>query len=140
VKINATNIQLATGSQTLRYDRKNLSAAGYLFTAPIDYAGNTSVLALLSKINTLTGVVFEARDFEDTVITNGATEVTLVAAATSYVFIPGSTLKIQLHGTVPVWPSLEDVITNPHLNGFVTAVPTLEESIVVSHLNGFTPA
>lgn len=140
VKINATNVQLATGSQTLRYDRKGLSNASYLFTATIDYAGNTSVWALLAKINTLTGIVFETRDFEDTVIANGATEVTLVAGVNSYVFIPGTTLKIQLHDTVPVYPSLEDSITNSQMNGFVTAVPTLGEAIAVAQMNGFTAA
>ena len=119
VKISTANIDLVSGSQTLRYNRKSLSSAGYLFTAAIEVgAVATSVLAVLAQINALTGVVFEARDFEDTVIPAGATQVTLKAVSTSYIFIPGSTLVIQTH---PTYPSLSDVITQIHLSGFTPA-------------------
>lgn len=119
VKATSSNTDVATGSQTFRYDRKTLSNAAYLFTAPINIgSGNTSVYALLAQINTLTGVVFEQRDFEDTAIIDGATQVILKAASTSYVFVPGSTLTILLHSATP---SLSDLIVNSHLTGFTPA-------------------
>jgi hypothetical protein len=119
VKINTANIDAVTGSQTLRYNRKSLTSAAYLFTTAIEVGTTaTSVLAVLSQINALTGVVFEARDFEDTAIGVGATQVALKAATTSYIFIPGTTLVIQTHAT---FPSLSDLITQPHLSGFTPA-------------------
>lgn len=119
VKATASNLDAVSGTQTFRYDRKTIASAGYLFTAPIETgSGNTSVLAQLAKINALTGIVFEARDLVDTPIADGDNQVTLVAASTSYVFIPGTTLTIALHSSTP---SLATAIANAQLNGFQAA-------------------
>lgn len=118
VKLNTNNVAVVTGSQTLRYDRQALNSVADKFTAPINTTAATTVYGLLAQINAHTGLVFEARDFEDTAIGVGATQVTLKAASTSYIFIPGTTLVIQ---TYTNFPSLSDLITQPHLSGFTPA-------------------
>lgn len=132
VKLTAAPTADVGGSHSIYYARFPLSEA-FLNqdTSTIVGAGNT-IHSRLGAINSLYGMNLAPRDIVDGPVANGSPGFTLKAAATSYLFAPGSEVLI---GTVGEDLSFEIKVSD--LNGFGT---DLGQEIVVSALNGFSPA
>lgn len=90
VPLTALPVSQLTGSMYFYYNRVPLNRIGDLGSLTIGSA--TTTHGLITAINTATGLALTTDDIVDTPITSGATTVTLVAASTSYMFIPDSTL------------------------------------------------
>lgn len=93
--LTAQPSSLLSGSMYWYYNRapmNKLSSAGNIAGITIGAAANTH--ALISAINTATGMVLTTADIVNTPIVAGSVEVTITAADTSYIFAPGSTVNI----------------------------------------------
>lgn len=99
--LTAQPSSLLSGSMYWYYNRSpmsKLSSAGNIAGITIGAAANTH--ALISAINTATGMVLTTADIVNTAIVAGSVEVTLTAADTSYIFAPGSTVNIGFTPTL----------------------------------------
>lgn len=99
-----------SGSMYWYYNRVRMSRLTNLSGIVIGAAANTH--ALISAINTATGMVLTTADIVNDTIPAGSVEVTLTAATTSYFFVPGSTVQL---GNTPTLASLfkSDVLLFP---------------------------
>lgn len=92
VKLTPTPTALLSGEMYFHYNRVYMNRMASLSAIVIGAAANTH--ALIAQINTLTGMVLTTADIVNDVIPAGAVEVTLTAAATSYLFVPGTQIQI----------------------------------------------
>lgn len=89
VSATAGPASLLSGSMTFVYQRKPLAEImSELPVEAFDVSAYSTVHELLDDLNTLTGMMFEPIDFENTPITGSS--VSLQAASSSYYFIPGT--------------------------------------------------
>jgi len=101
VKLTAQPVSLLQGSMYWHYNRIPLARIPDLSGVAI--AGVLTVHALLAKISTAAGFTLTTDDLVNDAIPAGAVEITLTAAATSYIWQPGS--QVQL-GTTPLLSGL----------------------------------
>jgi len=101
VKLNALPVSLLQGSMYWHYNRLPLARIGDLSAVVI--GGVLTVNELLTKLSTAAGFTLVAGDFVNDAIPAGAVEITLTAAATSYIWQPGT--QVQL-GNTPTLASL----------------------------------
>lgn len=95
----------------------------------------TSIHGRLATINSFFGLKLEPRDVVDKVLKPDTPGFTLVAASTSYLFKPGTSITI---GSVS-GSDLGTVIENDQMDGF-SVTTELEDWIQVTAMNGFEPA
>lgn len=100
-KLTALPISLLQGSMYWHYNRISLVRIPDLSAVVI--GGMLTVNDLLPKISTAIGFTVVAGDFVNDAIPAGAVEITLTAAATSYIWQPGT--QVQL-GNTPTLASL----------------------------------
>ncbi|MNQ77659.1 hypothetical protein D3C85_925430 [compost metagenome] len=101
VLLTAQPSALLAGSMYWHYNRapmSKLSSAGNIAGIVIGAAAN--VHALISAINTATGMALTTADLVNDPIVAGSVEVTITAAATSYIFQPGSTVNVGFTPTL----------------------------------------
>ena len=96
VKLTALPVSLLQGSMYWHYNRIPLARIPDLSGVVI--GGVLTVNELLTKISTAAGFTLSVGDFVNDAIPAGAVEITLTAAATSYIWQPGT--QVQL-GTTP---------------------------------------
>jgi len=99
--LTALPASLLGGSMYWYYNRSpmsKLSSTGNIANIAIGSAAN--VHALIPAINTATGMVLTTADLVNDPIVAGSVEVTLTAAATSYIFQPGSTVNVGFTPTL----------------------------------------
>lgn len=115
IVVTAVEGQSYNGSVTLRYNRINLARP---FADPgsmgFSVGSNTTVHALLATINTAHNLKLSTTDVIDSAVKAGDTGVTLTASTLSYLYIPGSTVRL---GIAPP-PTIASVITTKALPGF----------------------
>jgi hypothetical protein len=92
VKLTPNAVALLSGEMYFHYNRIYLSRMPSLSSIVIGSAANTH--ALIPAINTLTGMQLTTNDIVNEDIPAGYVEVTLTAAATSYLFIPGTQCQV----------------------------------------------
>lgn len=92
VKVNPTAAALLSGEMYFHYNRVYMNRMASLSSIVIGSAANTH--ALIPQINTLTGMQLTTSDIVNDVIPAGSPEVTLTAASTSYLFVPGTQVQI----------------------------------------------
>lgn len=97
VKVTPTAAALLSGEMYFHYNRVPMNRMASLSTIVIGSAAN--VHALIPQINTLTGMQLTTGDLVNDNIPAGSPEITITAAATSYLFTPGT--QIQL-GNTPI--------------------------------------
>jgi hypothetical protein len=115
VSLTAQTSSGYSGSMNFSYTRRNLSDA---FPNPISItppSSATTVWALLSMINSAYSVNLTTADVVNNPVAAGALSVNLVAAASSWMFIPGTTALVGNP------PTLASIITEPNLPGFQSA-------------------
>jgi len=100
VKLSAQPVSLLQGSMYWHYNRIPLGRIPDLSGVAI--AGALTVHALLTKISTVAGFTLTTDDLVNDAIPAGAVEITLTAAASSYIWQPGT--QVQL-GTTPTLAS-----------------------------------
>lgn len=102
------------GKMTMKYNRFGLARP---FVTPttlgFTVAADTTVHALIASINTAHNLKLVARDLVNNVVKAGAVSITLVAASTSYIYLPTSRVTIgqQL-------PTIASAVTVTALSGF----------------------
>lgn len=92
VKVTPNVAALLSGEMYFHYNRVYLNRMPDLSSIVIGSAANTH--ALIPQINTLTGMQLSTADIVNDVIPAGYPEVTLTAASTSYLFVPGTQTQI----------------------------------------------
>lgn len=96
VKITALPASGFSGSMNIYYNRRKITDAvssnSWLLGT---IASNTTILALLSQINTAYGTNFDPTDIVDGPVQAGATSIKLTVANTSYVYIPGASVYLM---------------------------------------------
>lgn len=95
VKLTALPVSLLQGSMYWHYNRIPLARIPDLTGVVI--GGALTVNDLLAKISTVAGFTLAVGDFVNDAIPAGAVEITLTAAATSYIWQPGT--QVQLGNT-----------------------------------------
>lgn len=96
VKVTPTELALLSGEMYFHYNRVHMNRLPDLSSIVIGSAAN--VHALIPQINTLTGMQLTTADLVNDVIPAGYPEITLTAANTSYLFVPGT--QTQLGNTL----------------------------------------
>lgn len=92
VKVTPTALALLSGEMYFHYNRANMNRMPDLSSIVIGNAAN--VHALIPQINTLTGMQLTTSDLVNDAIPAGYPEITLTAASTSYLFVPGTKTQI----------------------------------------------
>jgi len=92
VKLTPTAAAQLRGEMYFHYNRIHMTRIPDL--SSITFSGATSTHGLIAKINTLTNLQLTTADIVDEPIAAGLTETTLTAAATSYLFMPGSQTQV----------------------------------------------
>lgn len=92
VKLTPNAAAQLSGEMYFHYNRVYMNRMADLSSIVIGAAANTH--ALLAQINTLTGMQLTTSDIVNDPITAGSVEVTLTAATTSYLFVPGTTVQL----------------------------------------------
>lgn len=87
-----------SGSMYWYYNRVHMNRLTNLSGIVIGAAASTH--GLIAAINTATGMLLTTADIVDTPIVAGSVEVTIVAATTSYFFVPGSTAQVGFTPTL----------------------------------------
>lgn len=92
VKVTPTALALLGGEMYFHYNRVNMNRMPDLSSIVIGSAAN--VHALIPQINTLTGMQLTTDDLVNDAIPAGYPEITLTAASSSYLFVPGTQIQI----------------------------------------------
>lgn len=92
VKVTPTPAALLSGEMYFYYNRIYMNRLPSLSSIVIGSAAN--VHALIPQINALTGMQLTTSDLVNDAIPAGYPEVTLTAASTSYLFVPGTQIQI----------------------------------------------
>lgn len=115
ITVTALPDNIYTGSKQLKYNRINISRP---FTNPtvlgFTIPAATTIHALLPSINAAHNLKLSATDVVDSAVNVGDTGVTLTASTLSYLYIPGSTVRL---GIAPP-PTIASVVTTTALPGF----------------------
>lgn len=106
-----------SGTYKLHYNRQDINVAfnGANNTWKLSVPSNTTILALLSSINSAYAMALDPTDVVDGPVLAGATKLQLVIASTSYVYLPGTSVWLS-NAT-----ALSSAIVNPNLPGFANA-------------------
>lgn len=102
VKITPTALAKLSGEMYFHYNRVYMNRMPDL--SSIVVAGEATTQTLIPKINTLTGMQLTAADIVDEPIDSEAMVVTITAASTSYLFVPGTTASVGKN--LPLFSSL----------------------------------
>lgn len=102
-----------SGSHTFRYRRTDMLRYFADVSWKLNITAATTLYAQIAAINTAYGCNFVQGDLVDQAIPAGRTYLVIVAAATSYLFLPGSILNL---GAIP--PQLQTAFTSDSLSGF----------------------
>ncbi|MCO6704719.1 hypothetical protein [Streptomyces sp. CHB9.2] len=123
------------GTVSIQYNRFKLEEAFKGKNTAQVIGAATSVHGRLAAINAFFGLKLEPRDVVDKPLVPDTPGFTLVAATTSYLFKPGTSVTI---GTVS-GEDLSTLIENDQMDGF-SVTTDLEDWIQVTAMNGFEPA
>jgi hypothetical protein len=136
VQITAQPASGYSGSMNLYYNRRNIQDA---VTSTSWLLGTisaaTTVQALLSQINTAYGTNFDPTDVVNGTVNAGATSIMLVAASTSYVFVPGTV--VYLTNSVSLQLATPSTVL-PGFNNAAGVGPAPNYTSVLMHFNSPT--
>lgn len=97
------------GDMTIRYDRHDIANAIYPNPAGLPPDTATTIHGRLAKLNTKFGTNLQPRDVVDGPVAANATTYKLVAASTSYLFLPGSELVLEYLAADKSWKSVAPI-------------------------------
>lgn len=106
VKLTAQASAQLSGEMYFHYNRVYMNRMADLSSIVVGSEATTH--ALLSKINTLTGMQLTTADIVDEAISSEAMIVTITAAPTSYLFVPGTSTNVGQN-----LPPLSSAFTDP---------------------------
>jgi hypothetical protein len=106
VKLTPTALAQLSGEMYFHYNRVYMNRMPDLSSVVV--GSETTTHALISKINTLTGMQLTVADIVDEPIDSEATVVSIKAAATSYLFVPGTSVSVG-----SILPPLSSAFTDP---------------------------
>lgn len=112
IEVTAYPISGYKGTTKLQYKRVPIYNAVDNKALLININSNTTIHALLPSINSAYGLALTTSDVENTAVSIGAALISLTAASTSYVYLPGSIL--YLGQVVP----LNTLVTDVTLSGW----------------------
>lgn len=121
------------GNLNLFYNRRTLNSVISASISLGSIPSNTTVWAMLPTINTKYNINLTQTDVVNGTVLAGATTIALVAASTSWMFVPGSTVAVGLVA------SLSAVTPVTALSGFANASgvgPTSSPTVLLAHFDG----
>jgi len=135
VTLTATPDTDYEGTVSIQYNRFKLAEAFKGKDTSQVIGAATTIHGRLATINSFFGLKLEPRDVVDKVLLPDAPGFTLVVASTSYLYQPGTTMRIGVENA----NDLSIQIEVDQMNGF-SVTTDLEDWIQVSAMKGFEPA
>lgn len=133
INLAALSVSGYGGSINLYYNRRTLGSAISASISLGTIASNTTVWAMLPTINSKYNINLTQTDVVNGTVLAGATSIALVAASSSWLFQPGSSVAV---GIVQALATVTPTTALPGFNDASGNGPTSSPTVLLAHFDG----